>query len=68
VKLLRELERHLETCPELSRTLDAALVMEPATDPREGGVIREGFDSRLDELVKQPDPASNGSFASRPMK
>jgi DNA mismatch repair protein MutS len=50
VGLLRELERHLETCPELSQALDAALAENPPADPREGGVIREGHDPRLDEL------------------
>lgn len=49
-KLLRELEKHLETCPELCRTLSAALAENPPGDPREGGVIRDGYDARLDEL------------------
>jgi DNA mismatch repair protein MutS len=48
--LLRELDRHLDACPELSRALDAALAEEPPADLREGGVIRAGHDARLDEL------------------
>lgn len=48
--LLRELEKHLEACPELGETLEAALTENPPTNPREGGVIREGHDARLDEL------------------
>jgi DNA mismatch repair protein MutS len=48
--LLRELERHLETCPELCKLLDAALAPEAAADARQGGVIRDGHDGRLDEL------------------
>jgi DNA mismatch repair protein MutS len=48
--LLRELERHLDTCPELGGALEAALDEKPPADPREGGVIRDGYDSRLDEL------------------
>jgi DNA mismatch repair protein MutS len=49
-KLLRELERYLDTCPELAQALDAALTDEPSADPREGGVILDGYDTDLDEL------------------
>jgi DNA mismatch repair protein MutS len=49
-RLLRELERHLDTCAELSAELDAALAESPPADPRDGGVIRDGHDARLDEL------------------
>jgi DNA mismatch repair protein MutS len=48
-RLLRELERLLETCPELSASLQAALASNPPADPREGGVIRDGYDARLDQ-------------------
>jgi DNA mismatch repair protein MutS len=48
--LLRELDRHLDPCPELGRALDGALVEDPPADLREGGVIRDGHDARLDEL------------------
>jgi DNA mismatch repair protein MutS len=49
-RLLRDLERFLETCPELSRTLDAALAEDPPADPHAGGVIRDGHDTQLDQL------------------
>jgi DNA mismatch repair protein MutS len=49
-KLLRDLERYLETCPELCRTLEAALSPQPPADAREGGVIRDGHDDQLDQL------------------
>ncbi len=49
-KLLRELERFLDTCPDLARTLDTALVDSPPADVREGGVIRDGHDAPLDAL------------------
>ena len=49
-KLLRELERHLETCPELCQALDSALGDDPPADAREGGAIRAGHDAPLDEL------------------
>jgi DNA mismatch repair protein MutS len=48
--LLRELESRLELCQDLRETLDAALVDAPPLSPREGGIIRRGFDSGLDEL------------------
>ena len=48
--LLRELERLLDACPELSRVLEAALEANPPADPRDGGVIRDGYDARLDRL------------------
>ena len=48
--LLRDLEARLELCPDLREALDAALVDEPPLSPREGGVIRRGYDAELDEL------------------
>jgi DNA mismatch repair protein MutS len=49
-ELLRDLEGRLELCPDLREKLDAALVDAPPLSPREGGVIRAGYDSQLDEL------------------
>src|SRR5262249_31699114 len=37
--LLRELERHLDPCPELGEALDAALAPDAPADARQGGVI-----------------------------
>jgi DNA mismatch repair protein MutS len=48
--LLRDLEARLELCPDLREALDAALVEAPSLSPREGGVIREGYNAELDEL------------------
>jgi DNA mismatch repair protein MutS len=48
--LLRELERHVEPCPELCEMLGAALAPDPPADARQGGVIGDGYDARLDEL------------------
>jgi DNA mismatch repair protein MutS len=48
--LLRDLESRLELCPDLRELLDAALVDEPPLSPREGGVIRPGYDAALDDL------------------
>jgi DNA mismatch repair protein MutS len=49
-ELLRDLEARLELCPDLREALDAALVDEPPLSPREGGLIRPGYSSELDEL------------------
>jgi DNA mismatch repair protein MutS len=48
--LLWDLEARLELCPDLRETLDAGLVDDPPVSPREGGVIRPGYDASLDEL------------------
>jgi DNA mismatch repair protein MutS len=48
--LLNELESRLELCPDLRELLDGALVDEPPTNPREGGLVRPGYDTELDEL------------------
>jgi DNA mismatch repair protein MutS len=50
--LLRDLESRLELCPDLREALDAALVDEPPLSPKEGGVIRDGYNAELDELRK----------------
>jgi DNA mismatch repair protein MutS len=49
-KLLRDLEARLELCPDLREALDKALVDEPPLSPKEGGVIRPGYNAELDEL------------------
>jgi DNA mismatch repair protein MutS len=48
--ILRELEANLELCPDLRATLDAALVDDPPLSPKEGGLIRVGFNKELDDL------------------
>jgi DNA mismatch repair protein MutS len=47
--LLRELEGRLELCPDLREALEGALVADPPLSPKEGGVIREGYNADLDE-------------------
>lgn len=49
-KLLNELEARLELCPDLRELLDSALADDPPYNPKDGGVIREGFNADLDEL------------------
>jgi DNA mismatch repair protein MutS len=48
--LLCDLETRIELCVDLRQVLDAALVDEPPPTPREGGVIRDGYNAELDEL------------------
>jgi DNA mismatch repair protein MutS len=48
--LLRDLESRLELCPDLREALDQALVEDPPATPKEGGLIRKGYDKELDEL------------------
>ncbi len=48
--LLGALESRLELCPDLREALDAALVDDPPLSPREGGILRRGYDTELDEL------------------
>jgi DNA mismatch repair protein MutS len=47
---LRDLESRLELCPDLREALETALADELPQSPREGGVIRRGYDADLDEL------------------
>ncbi|MGH8629479.1 MAG: DNA mismatch repair protein MutS, partial [Burkholderiales bacterium] len=47
---LSVLAKDLEPRPELVSLLSAALLPEPASAIREGGVINDGFDAELDEL------------------
>jgi DNA mismatch repair protein MutS len=48
--LLCDLESRLELCQDLREALDAALVDDPPLSPREGGVIRRGYNADLDQL------------------
>jgi DNA mismatch repair protein MutS len=47
---LRDLEGQLELCPDLREALDRALVDDPPQSPKEGGIIRAGYDTALDDL------------------
>jgi DNA mismatch repair protein MutS len=48
--LLCDLESRLELCPDLREALEETLVDDPPLSPREGGIIRRGYDAALDEL------------------
>jgi DNA mismatch repair protein MutS len=48
--LLADLEARLDLCPDLREVLDAALVDSPPISPREGGLIRPGYQPDLDQL------------------
>jgi DNA mismatch repair protein MutS len=49
-KRLSELEAALELCPEVRASIEAALVPDPPLALKEGGLIREGYHTLLDEL------------------
>ena len=48
--LLNQLEAAIDLCPELRAKLEAALVDDCPLTIRDGGVIRAGYDAKLDEL------------------
>lgn len=48
--LLQSLEADLDLIPEVRADIDAAIVDEPPLITSDGGMIREGYDSRLDEF------------------
>jgi DNA mismatch repair protein MutS len=50
--LLRDLNARLELCPELREMLETALVSDPPSNVREGGIIRRGYNNDLDELYE----------------
>ncbi len=49
-KLLREIYNDIDTLQDISRLIDETIVDEPPFTVREGGMIRDGFNSELDEL------------------
>ncbi|PSQ35644.1 DNA mismatch repair protein MutS [Halobacteriales archaeon QS_9_70_65] len=48
--LLAEVHEALDDCPEVRELIDRAVVESPPIEITDGGVIREGYDDRLDEL------------------
>ncbi len=48
--LLRDFEERLELCPDLRELLERALTDDPPYLPKEGGIIREGYNAELDQL------------------
>ena len=48
--LLAEVHEALDDCPEVRGLIDRAVVESPPIEITDGGVIREGYDDRLDEL------------------
>ncbi len=49
-ELLTTLEARLDLCPEVRSDIEAALVDDPPINTTDGGVIRTGYNSDLDEL------------------
>ncbi|GAB4140528.1 MAG: DNA mismatch repair protein MutS [Planctomycetaceae bacterium] len=48
--LLAELENQLDLCPEVRADIESALVDEPPVTITDGGLIREGYRTELDQL------------------
>ncbi len=48
--LLKKLAKEISTFPELVELLDKAIIENPPVVIRDGGVIKEGYDTELDEL------------------
>ena len=49
--LLKELQEKIDPLPEVAALISRALVDDPPLAVREGGMIRDGFDAELDELL-----------------
>ncbi len=49
-QVTKQLELDLDLCPELQERLERALVESCPLASREGGIIREGYDAKLDNL------------------
>lgn len=47
---LKQLEQRIDFCADVRTSIDETLVDEPPITAGDGGVIREGYDSKLDEL------------------
>ncbi|HEX2549848.1 MAG TPA: DNA mismatch repair protein MutS, partial [Gammaproteobacteria bacterium] len=58
--LLKELQQYIREFPEICALLMKALVENPPVTIREGGVIAEGYDEDLDELLRLSE--NTGSF------
>ena len=47
---LQTLEERVDLCPEVRQAISETIVDEPPVTAADGGVVREGFDAKLDEL------------------
>jgi len=50
-ELLRIIADRLDPCEELRQVIDEGLVDDPPTGVKDGGLVREGFNAELDELI-----------------
>lgn len=58
--LLQQLKQHIREFPDIVALLEKAIVENPPITIREGGVIAEGYDTELDELLSLTE--NTGSF------
>ena len=50
--LLKELHRQIDGLEDVASLIDSSIVEDPPFTIREGGIIKEGYDSRLDEIKR----------------
>lgn len=55
--LLRAVASQLDPHEDLRAELERALVLDPPTDPKAGGLVREGYDAELDQLRRAASEA-----------
>ena len=51
-ELLKKLEINLDTCEDLAKLIDSAIIDDPPITIKEGGLIKEGYNSDVDEYKK----------------
>ena len=51
-KLLKELEDNLDSCEDIARLIDSAIVDDPPISVKEGGVIKIGYNKDVDDYKK----------------
>jgi len=48
-EMLKDLEKSLDTCQDLAKLIDSAIVEEPPITIKEGGIIKQGYNDEVDE-------------------
>ena len=51
-KMLKQLGEKLDTCEDLAKLIDSAIVDEPPITIKEGGIIKQGYNADVDEYKK----------------
>ncbi len=51
-ELLRQLEKNLDTCEDMAKLIESSIVDDPPITIKEGGIIKTGYNSEIDEYRK----------------